>query len=79
MMREDVLNKVNEIFREIFDDDSIVVWDETTAADIDDWDSLEHINLIVAIEKAFHIKFSMDEVNTMKDVGTMIDIILERI
>ena len=52
--------------------------DSTTADDIEDWDSLEHINLIVAIEKEIGIKFSMGEVNGMKNVGEMVDIILRR-
>ena len=51
----------------------------TTANDIEDWDSLEHINLIVAIESRFNIKFTMGEVNTMKNVGEMVNIILSRI
>ena len=53
--------------------------DETTSDDIEDWDSLEHINLIVAIEQEFGMKFSMGEVTGMKNVGAMVDIILERI
>ena len=51
----------------------------TTAADIEDWDSLEHINLIVAVERRFGMKFSMGEVTGMKDVGAMADIIEERV
>ena len=53
--------------------------DETTANDIEDWDSLEHINLVVAVEKKFNIKFNMGEVNNMKNVGEMADIILKRV
>ena len=78
MTREQVYENLNEVFQYVFDDDSITVQDETTAADIEDWDSLEHINLVVAVEKAFGIKFSMGEVNTMKNVDAMVDIILER-
>ena len=64
---------------DFFDDDDIVINDETTSDDIEDWDSLEHINLIVAIEQEFGMKFSMGEVTGMKNVGAMVDIILERI
>lgn len=78
MIREEVYEKLNEVFRDVFDDDAIVVDDSTTADDIEDWDSLEHINLVVAVEKAFDIKFNMGEVNKMKNVGEMVDIILQR-
>ena len=78
MTRETAYEKLHEVFRDIFDDESIILTDETTAHDIEDWDSLEHINLIVAVEKKFGMKFTMGEVNTMKNVGEMVDIILER-
>ena len=61
-----------------FDNDEIVVIRETTADDIDDWDSLEHINLIAAVEKEFDIRFKMKEVSSMKNVGEMVDIIASR-
>ncbi|MDO4219296.1 MAG: acyl carrier protein [Synergistaceae bacterium] len=79
MTREEIFEKLNEVFREVFDDDEIMVSDGTTANDIEDWDSLEHINLIVAVEKKFSIKFNMGEVNKFKNVGEMVDIILTRI
>lgn len=78
MTREEVFAGVNEVFRDVFDDESITVEDATTSDDIEDWDSLEHINLIVAIEGKFNMKFNMGEVTTMKNVGEMVDIILER-
>lgn len=78
MKREEIFGKLNEIFRDYFEDDSIELHEETTADDIEDWDSLEHINLIVAIEKAFNMKFTMGEVTTMKNVGAMVTIIAER-
>ena len=79
MTREEAFEKLDEVFQDVFDDEDIHVEESTTSADIDDWDSLEHINLVVAVEKAFGIKFNMGEVNTMKDVGAMVDIILSRI
>ena len=78
MNREQVFERVNKVFRDVFDDESIVVTDETTADDIEDWDSLEHINLIVAMEEEFGMKFSMGEVTGMANVGAAVDIILER-
>lgn len=79
MLRVEAYEKLNEVFRNIFDDDDIVVNDMTTADDIEDWDSLEHINLVVATEKKFGVKFDMDEVSKMKNVGEMMDIILQRV
>lgn len=79
MTREEVFEGLNEVFRDVFDDEGIVVTDETTADDIEDWDSLEHINLIVAVEDHFDMKFNMGEVSTMKNVGEMADIILSRV
>lgn len=79
MSREEVFEKLNEVFRDVFDDESIEVVDSTTAEDIEDWDSLEHINLIVAIENKFEIKFKMNEVTGLKNVGEMVDVILGRI
>ena len=78
MTGEGVFEKLNQVFRDVFDDEEIQVNDSTTADDIEDWDSLEHINLIVAVEKAFGMKFNMGEVTTMKNVGEMADIILQR-
>ena len=78
MIKEEIYERLNNIFRDIFDDESIVVTAETTANDIEAWDSLEHINLIVAVEKEFGIKFSMKEVVSMKNVGDMVDIIISK-
>ena len=79
MTREEVYSKLNVVFQEVFDDDTIEVNDNTTAEDIEDWDSLEHINLVVATENAFGIKFNIGEVNKFKNVGEMVDTILIRI
>lgn len=79
MSREEIYEKLNEVFQDVFDDEELTVHDGTTANDIEDWDSLEHINLIAAVEKKFGIKFNMGEINTMKNVGEMVDIILKRI
>jgi len=76
MTREEVFIKLNEIFQEVFDDEEIEVNENTTSDDIEDWDSLEHINLVAAIEQEFDIKFTMAQVVGMKNVGEMVDIIL---
>ncbi len=78
MIREEVYERLTEVFRDVFDDENIIIKDNTTSDDIADWDSLEHVNLIVAVEREFGIKFTMGEVSGMKNVGAMVDIILER-
>ena len=77
MTREEVFERLTEVFREVFDDQDIVLSDATTAEDIEDWDSFEHINLIVAVEEEFSFKIPMGKVVTMKNVGEMVDIIVE--
>ena len=78
MTREAVFEKLNTIFRDNFDDDEICLTDETSAEDIEDWDSLEHIRLIAAVEREFGMRFKMGEVSTMKNVGEMVSIIAAR-
>ncbi len=77
-MAEGINERLNEVFRDVFDDESINVTRDTTADDIDDWDSLEHIRLVTAVEREFGVKFTMREVSAMKNVGEMIDIIAAR-
>lgn len=79
MSREEIYEQLNEVFQDVFDDDTIEVNDQTTSRDIEDWDSLEHINLIAAIETQFGMKFTMGQVVTMKNVGEMVDIISSQI
>ena len=75
MSRDEILLKTINIFRDVFDDESLVITDDTTAADIEDWDSLTHITLVNEVEDAFNYKFSMKEVLGMKNVGEMLDIL----
>ncbi len=77
MTREEAFEKLNAVFRDVFDDESITVTDSTTADDIEDWDSLSHINLVESVEDEFEVKFSMKDVVKMKNVGEMVDKILE--
>lgn len=77
MTREEAYERLNKVFQEVFDDESITVNDSTTSDDIEDWDSFEHINLVVAVEEEFSFKIPMGKVVTMKNVGEMVDIILE--
>lgn len=79
MTRTEVFEKLNIIFRSNFDDENIVLSDDTSSADIEDWDSLEQINLIVAIQDEFQVKFNVDEVNSMQNVGEMVNSIIKKI
>ena len=78
MDRKKILEKVNEIFIDTLDDDEIVILEESSADDIEDWDSLTHIQLVVATEKAFGIRFTSQEIQTWKNVGEMIDCIISK-
>ncbi|MCR5733884.1 MAG: acyl carrier protein [Lachnospiraceae bacterium] len=77
MSRDEVMEKVTSIFREVFDDETLVITDSTNSNDIEDWDSFEHISLIVSMEKEFSLKFDVKQVNTLENVGEMIDLILK--
>ena len=78
MDNKEILNQVQEIFHDQLDDESIVLTSETTAEDVDGWDSLTHIMLVVAIEKHFKIKFTSKEILSWKNVGEMMNCILEK-
>ena len=75
MTRTKIFEKLTRIFKEVFDDESLVIEDSTTANDIDDWDSLTHINLIAAIENEFGMEFNMKEIIALKNVGDFVNII----
>ena len=79
MKREEVLKILTSIFQNNFDDEKIKLTDATSSVDIEDWDSLEQINLVVAVEKKFDIKFHIEEVSMFRNVGEMVDIIMKRI
>lgn len=75
MNREEIFKKVEEIFRDVFDDDSLEIGETTNSDDIEDWDSLEHIALVVSMEKEFNLKFDIKQVNKLENVGQMVDLI----
>lgn len=78
MTEKEIYSKLEEIFEDVFDE-KINITADTTAEDVDDWDSLTHITLMSAVENAFSIRFSMKEVSSMKNVGEMVNIISSRI
>ena len=79
MTRKEVFNGVQDIFRDIFDEDDMVIEDKTNSDDVEEWDSLNHINLVSAIEKEFKLKFALVELMTLKDVGAMVDLMMEKL
>jgi acyl carrier protein len=68
---QEILDEVNGVFREVLDNDAITVLENTTADDVDEWDSLSHIQLVVSVEKHFRIRFTSSEINNFKNVGEM--------
>ena len=79
MERNEIFKKLNEIFNDVLDCEDIELDENTSANDIEEWDSLSHIQLIVAIEKTFKIKFTSLEIMKWKNVGEMVDTIYQRI
>ena len=78
MNNDAIWSRLTDIFRDIFDDDDITLQPETTAADVEDWDSITHIQLLVAVEKAFNVRFNTGEVAKLENVGEMVDLIARR-
>ncbi len=79
MGNKEVLNQVQEIFRDQLDDESIILTAETTADEVENWDSLTHIMLVVALEKHFKIRFSSIEIQSWKNVGELVNCVEGRI
>jgi acyl carrier protein len=75
LMSDDILSRVQSIMADTFDDDDLAITPVTTAADVEDWDSLSHIRLVVAIEREFGIKFANAEIEGLQNVGDLIDAI----
>jgi acyl carrier protein len=78
MNESDALADLTEMFREIFDDPTLTLTLETTAADVPDWNSLNHITIIVEAERRFGVKFQTAEVEELKDVGDFVKLILSK-
>ncbi|AKK72823.1 acyl carrier protein [Chryseobacterium sp. P1-3] len=79
MNRNEILNQLSNVFREELDNEEITLTAETTANDVEEWDSLSHIQLIVAVEKAFGIRFTSSEIQSWNNVGEMADSIAAKL
>jgi acyl carrier protein len=79
MTRETILEKLQEIFVDVLDNEDITLSFKTTADDIEDWDSLSHINLVVSIEKEYGMKFALGELQDLKNVGDMCSLVLSKL
>ncbi len=79
MERKEILKQMEEIFKDVLDLEELELTEDTTADDIDEWDSLSHIQLIVAIEKGFNIKLTAREVKELADVGEMVSCIQSKL
>ncbi len=75
MSTDAIYAKLTQIFHDVFDDESIIVTPQLTAAEVDEWDSLTHIRLVLAVEKKFGLKFSAAEVGRLKNVGEFVSLI----
>jgi acyl carrier protein len=75
MEKNEIVSRLTPIFRDVFNDDALVVSDGMTAADVPAWDSLSNINMIIAVERAFGVKFSIKDVRNLKNVGELLELI----
>ncbi len=78
MDRDSVLKQINEIFIDVIDNKELLITDETTARDVDGWNSLTHIELVDAIENHFRIRFTLNEIGQWKNVGQIIESVLSK-
>jgi acyl carrier protein len=79
MSSSDILLEIQDIMRDVFDVDDLVISESTTAEDVEEWDSLSHIRLIVAIERKFGFKFKNSEIETLKNVGDLVRLIQSKV
>lgn len=79
MERKEIIERLTSIFQNVFTDASLVLTDEMTANDVEKWDSLTHMLMINEVESAFDIKFKLKDLNKMKKVGNLIDIIEDKL
>lgn len=74
----DLLPELQHLFRDILDDDTLVITPESNASTVEGWDSLAHVNIVTAVEKKYHIKFGLGELHDLKNVGEMMELITKK-
>jgi len=79
MEKSEIIEKLNKIFHEVFNDNAIVLRDDMTAADVENWDSLTHMMMITKVEEVFSIRFKLKELNKLKNVGDLCNTIVEKL
>lgn len=79
MEKSEIVEKLTMVFHEVFNDNTIVLRDDMTAADVKNWDSLTHMMMITKVEELFEIRFKLKELNKLKNVGNLCDIIAEKL
>ena len=79
MEKSEIVEKLTVVFHEVFNDNTIVLRDDMTAADVKNWDSLTHMMMITKVEELFGIRFKLKELNKLKNVGNLFDIIAEKL
>lgn len=77
--QEEITARLTAVFRDVFDDDGLAVFPEMTAKDVDEWDSLMHITLVLAVEKEFGVKLNAAEVGRLENVGQMVDLLARKV
>ena len=77
--REALTQRLNDVFQDVFDDDELAIFPEMTARDVDEWDSLKHITLVLAVEREFRVRLKAAEVGSLENVGQMIDLLEKRV
>ena len=78
MNKNNIKEKLQNVFVDVFDDEDLTISNSTNSDDIEEWDSLNHVSLVLSIEKCFNIRFMTGEVQSLKDVGEMIELLEEK-
>jgi acyl carrier protein len=79
MSKDEILSKINEIFRDIFNDETLQITEQSSAKDIDEWDSLNNIQIVIAVEKKFKVRFKAADIRNWNNVGEMCDSIASQL
>ena len=79
MNKKDIFNKVQGIFSDVFDDENLEINNSTNSEDVEEWDSLNHIQLVLSIEKTLNVRFKTGEIQSLKNVGEMVNLLEEKI